>query len=82
MPADHTILSVLAVLFLATLIRSALGFGEALVAVPHLSPTMAHSTPGGCRPEPRCGYGRLAVTPTDRQHCRLGGAPLAGLGNP
>jgi uncharacterized membrane protein YfcA len=35
--ADWTILSVLAVVFLATLIRSAFGFGEALVAVPLLA---------------------------------------------
>ena len=37
MAADHTTLPVLAVLFLATLIRSAFGFGEALVAVPLLA---------------------------------------------
>jgi uncharacterized membrane protein YfcA len=37
MISDHTTLSVLAVLFLATVIRSALGFGEALVAVPLLA---------------------------------------------
>ena len=37
MIADHTTLPVLAVLFLATLIRSAFGFGEALVAVPLLA---------------------------------------------
>jgi hypothetical protein len=37
MPADHTTLPVLSVLFLATLIRSAFGFGEALVAVPLLA---------------------------------------------
>jgi uncharacterized protein len=37
MLADHTTLPVLAVLFLATLIRSAFGFGEALVAVPLLA---------------------------------------------
>jgi uncharacterized protein len=37
MGADWTILPVLAVIFLATLIRSALGFGEALVAVPLLA---------------------------------------------
>src|SRR4051812_34335965 len=37
MTADHTTLPVLAVLFLATLIRSAFGFGEALVAVPLLA---------------------------------------------
>ncbi|HEU5118247.1 MAG TPA: sulfite exporter TauE/SafE family protein [Isosphaeraceae bacterium] len=35
--ADHTTLPVLTVLFLATLIRSAFGFGEALVAVPLLA---------------------------------------------
>jgi hypothetical protein len=35
---DWTILPVLAVIFLATLIRSAFGFGEALVAVPLLMP--------------------------------------------
>jgi uncharacterized protein len=34
MGADWTILPVLAVIWLATLIRSAFGFGEALVAVP------------------------------------------------
>ncbi len=34
--ADHTTVPVLSVLFLATLIRSAFGFGEALVAVPLL----------------------------------------------
>src|SRR5262249_51267092 len=33
---DGTVLAVLAILFLATLIRSAFGFGEALVAVPLL----------------------------------------------
>src|SRR5256885_8407135 len=37
MPVDYTTLLVLAVLFLATLIRSAFGFGEALVAVPLLA---------------------------------------------
>jgi len=37
MAADWTILPVLAVVFLATLIRSAFGFGEALVAVPLLA---------------------------------------------
>src|ERR1700676_3455539 len=37
MGADWTILPVLAVIFLATLIRSAFGFGEALVAVPLLA---------------------------------------------
>lgn len=37
MPVDHTTLLVMAVIFLATLIRSAFGFGEALVAVPLLA---------------------------------------------
>jgi uncharacterized membrane protein YfcA len=37
MPADHTTLAVLVVIFLATVIRSAFGFGEALVAVPLLA---------------------------------------------
>jgi uncharacterized membrane protein YfcA len=37
MAADHTTLSVLSVLFVATVIRSAFGFGEALVAVPLLA---------------------------------------------
>lgn len=37
MGADGTVLLVLAVVFLATLIRSAFGFGEALVAVPLLA---------------------------------------------
>jgi uncharacterized membrane protein YfcA len=37
MPADHTTLPVLSVLFVATVIRSAFGFGEALVAVPLLA---------------------------------------------
>ena len=37
MPADHTTLPVLAVICLATVIRSAFGFGEALVAVPLLA---------------------------------------------
>src|SRR5690348_10075508 len=37
MPADWANLLVLAVIFLATLIRSAFGFGEALVAVPLLA---------------------------------------------
>src|SRR5579871_540941 len=37
MLADPTTLLVAAVLFLATLIRSAFGFGEALVAVPLLA---------------------------------------------
>ena len=37
MIVDHTTLLVLAVIFLATLIRSAFGFGEALVAVPLLA---------------------------------------------
>jgi uncharacterized membrane protein YfcA len=37
MSADWTTVAVLAVLFLATVIRSAFGFGEALVAVPLLS---------------------------------------------
>ena len=37
MLTDPTTISVLAVLFLATVIRSAFGFGEALVAVPLLA---------------------------------------------
>jgi uncharacterized protein len=37
MSADHTTLAVLAVIGLATVIRSAFGFGEALVAVPLLA---------------------------------------------
>src|SRR5215470_4470702 len=37
MGAEWTVLLVLAVIFLATLIRSAFGFGEALVAVPLLA---------------------------------------------
>jgi uncharacterized membrane protein YfcA len=37
MGADETTLPVLAVVFVATLVRSALGFGEALVAVPLLA---------------------------------------------
>ena len=37
MNVDGTIVAVLAVIFLATLIRSAFGFGEALVAVPLLA---------------------------------------------
>jgi uncharacterized membrane protein YfcA len=37
MSADGTVVAVLAVIFLATLIRSAFGFGEALVAVPLLA---------------------------------------------
>ena len=37
MTADHTTLPVLSIIFLATLIRSAFGFGEALVAVPLLA---------------------------------------------
>lgn len=37
MSADEALLPVLAVIFVATLIRSALGFGEALVAVPLLA---------------------------------------------
>src|SRR5687768_3449218 len=37
MGADWAILPVLAVIFLATLVRSAFGFGEALVAVPLLA---------------------------------------------
>src|SRR5262249_5635582 len=37
MGADGTTVAVLAVVFVATLIRSALGFGEALVAVPLLA---------------------------------------------
>jgi uncharacterized protein len=40
MGAEWTLLSVLAVIFLATLIRSAFGFGEALVAVPLLALVM------------------------------------------
>src|SRR5438045_7259567 len=35
--ADGTVLPVVAVIFLATLVRSAFGFGEALVAVPLLA---------------------------------------------
>jgi hypothetical protein len=34
---DPTILAVLLVIFIATLIRSAFGFGEALIAVPLLA---------------------------------------------
>jgi uncharacterized membrane protein YfcA len=37
MPADQTTLPVLSVLFLATVIRSAFGFGEAMIAVPLLA---------------------------------------------
>src|SRR5947209_925476 len=37
MGADWTIFPVLAVVFLATLVRSAFGFGEALIAVPLLA---------------------------------------------
>ena len=37
MGADETTLPVLAVVFVATLVRSAFGFGEALVAVPLLA---------------------------------------------
>src|SRR5437868_7500175 len=37
MAADWTTIQVLGVIFLATLIRSAFGFGEALVAVPLLA---------------------------------------------
>src|SRR5437660_12891132 len=37
MAGDHTTLPVLAVIFLATLIRSAFGFGQALLAVPLLA---------------------------------------------
>jgi uncharacterized membrane protein YfcA len=37
MPTDQTTLHVLAVILLATVIRSAFGFGEALVAVPLLA---------------------------------------------
>ncbi len=37
MSVDGTVVTVLAVIFLATLIRSAFGFGEALVAVPLLA---------------------------------------------
>ena len=40
MTADATTLAAVAVLFLATLVRSALGFGEALVAVPLLALVM------------------------------------------
>jgi uncharacterized protein len=37
MSADGTLVAILAVIFLATLVRSAFGFGEALVAVPLLA---------------------------------------------
>ena len=37
MAVDWTIVSVLAVIFLATVVRSAFGFGEALIAVPLLA---------------------------------------------
>lgn len=37
MPGDWTVVLVLAVIFVATLIRSAFGFGEALIAVPLLA---------------------------------------------
>src|SRR3954449_9389005 len=37
MTVDHTTLPVLSIIFLATVIRSAFGFGEALVAVPLLA---------------------------------------------
>jgi uncharacterized membrane protein YfcA len=37
MPVDWTLVAVLAVIFLATLVRSAFGFGEALVSVPLLA---------------------------------------------
>jgi uncharacterized membrane protein YfcA len=40
MPVDATTITVLAVIFLATLIRSSFGFGEALVAVPLLALVM------------------------------------------
>ena len=37
MPIDHTTLYVLLIIFVATIVRSAFGFGEALVAVPLLA---------------------------------------------
>jgi uncharacterized protein len=37
MGVESTVLPVMAVIFLATLVRSAFGFGEALVAVPLLA---------------------------------------------
>ena len=40
MPVDPAILQVILVLFVATLVRSAFGFGEALIAVPLLALTM------------------------------------------
>jgi len=36
-PLDWTILQVIVVLFVATLVRSSFGFGEALIAVPLLA---------------------------------------------
>jgi len=39
-PVDWTVLQVVVVLFVATLVRSAFGFGEALIAVPLLALTM------------------------------------------
>src|SRR5271167_4594632 len=43
MPVEWTTLHVLAVIFLATVIRSAFGFGEALIAVPLLALVMPAS---------------------------------------
>ncbi len=40
MPVDWAVLQVVVVLFVATLVRSAFGFGEALIAVPLLALTM------------------------------------------
>ena len=59
MGADWTILPVLAVIFLATLVRSAFGFGEALVAVPLLA--LAHpGRGGGAAGHPRLDHRRRA----------------------
>lgn len=44
MGLDAVLLHVVAVVFVATLIRSALGFGEALVAVPLLAQPACGST--------------------------------------
>ena len=60
---DTTTLDVLAVIFIATLIRSAFGFGEALIAVPLLALRLPLTVASGATCcAGRAGVARIAVS--------------------
>jgi len=71
---DGVVVAVVAIVFLATLVRSALGFGEALVAVPLLALVMPVeiAAPLAClvsitwKPAASCGTARGIANPTAR----------------